>query len=324
MSFQDKVPDAAVLEISAILVVDGDGDGLVALVDRYLAVLGARNVSYEVLVLYDDGDEGMRRAIVELSQRPHLTAIAPRPWGGEDEAIATGLSHAKGEIVVTLPGWPEIDPEEIDMLIDAIGEADMATGKRTGQRHSAARVALAHGLLELLFQQRLEDIFCRTRTGRREMFKKIADLGVRQHFLPLVAISEGYRVREIDVTPAENAVTPALHQLKPGSQISALVDLLSLYVTLKFLKRPLRFFGAIGVPVMLVGGLITAWLMIARLFFDMPLADRPALVFSVMLLVLGIQIIALGLVGEIIIFASSRRIRGYEIEKVLRGRTGGS
>lgn len=290
----DATPPAP--DLSVIMVADGDGAGLAALVRRFLDVLDARGQSYEFLLIHEARDTGMRAAIAEISSLPGVKTIAPRPWVGLDEAGMDGLRHARGDIVVTLPGWSEIEPAGINTLIDAVGDetgADMASGRR-GAPASGVRARLAHGMVRVLFQQQFDDIFCRSRAGRREVFQKVSDLGVRPHFLPLVAVSEGFVVREVDVTPASDAVTPALRRLKPGSHFSALFDLLSLFVALKFLKRPLRFFGAIGMPLVLLGLVITAWLVIARLFFDTPLADRPALVFSVMMLVLGIQIVALG------------------------------
>ena len=308
--------------ISAIMVADGDGDGLPQLVKRYHAVLDARGEPYEFILLYNDMSPGMQRSVAELAGLDNLSASSPRPWRGEDDALTDGVRRAQGEVVVTLPGWGELDPEEINTLVDAVVEVDMATGSRERQLSGTERprVALAHGLVRKLFKQGFNDIFCRTRAGRRDVFKEAVDLGVRQHFLPLVAVYEGYRVQEVPVRVAENAVSPSIKQLRAGSHIAALVDLLALYIALNFLKRPLRFFGAIGLPMIAFGALITLWLVFDRLVLGTALGDRPALVFSVMLLILGIQIVALGLIGEIIIFASSRRMRGYEIEKILRGR----
>ncbi|ETX12743.1 hypothetical protein OCH239_17395 [Roseivivax halodurans JCM 10272] len=315
---------AASLDLSVIVAADGDGAGLVDLVDAYLAALQDRGESFELLLIHDSASAGLRHAAETLATRPGVKTIAPRPWVGLDEAIADGVRHAKGLVLLTLPAWPEIQTAEIGRLIDAVGpETDLATGRCVATRLSPVqktRIALAHRMVRLLFGQKLEDIFCRSRAGHREVFRKAADFGMRQHFLPLVALSEGYRVREIDVAPAPDAVQPALRRLRAGSHVAALVDMLSLYVALNFLKRPLRFFGSVGLPLMAIGAVTTAWLVASRLLLGTPLADRPALVFAVMMLVLGIQIIALGLVGEIVIFASSRRMRGYEIEKILRGR----
>ena len=95
-------------------------------------------------------------------------------------------------------------------------------------------------------------------------------------------------------------------------------DAMTLFVVLKFLHRPLRFFGAIGLPIFLFGLLVTGALIFGRLFMGSALADRPALIFSTLMIVLGVQIIAIGLVGEIIIFASSRQLKQYKVSTILQ------
>lgn len=310
--------------LSVIVAMEGDGQGSAALLEGYLEALSAHGTAFEMICIFDHAASGLGANLAELAARwPVLLPIAQRPWGGEDTALKVGIDRARGATLLTLPGWSEIAPGEIGKLIDSLGTDDMVIGKRTGLRRSGPqrlRMGLTHGLIRLLFGQKFGDVFCRARAGSAEMFRKIADLGVRQHFLPLVAVSEGYRVHEIDVAPEANGTSPPAYIFKPLAHISALVDILTLYVGLKFLRRPLRFFGAVGLPLLLLGGLLLTYLVVSRLVFGEALADRPALVFSVLMIVLGIQIIALGLIGEIVIFSSTRRMRTYEIEEIIRGR----
>lgn len=310
--------------LSAIVTADGDGAGMKALLQGYLEALSAHGRPFELICVFDHESAGIAAAVKELSAEwPMLTGIGQRPWSGEDGALKVGIDRAVGDTFLTLPGWSEIGASEIPRLLDALGEDDMVTGVRQEGSRSGlqrARMGATHGLIRFLFGQRFEDVFCRARAGRAETFRKIADLGVRQHFLPVVAAAEGYRVKEVSLAPETTDAAPPSFRVKPLGYISAFVDILTLYVGLKFLRRPLRFFGAIGLPLFLLGVLITAWLVFSRLVLGEPLADRPALVFSVMMMVLGIQIIALGLIGEIVIFSSSRRMRTYEIETIIRGR----
>ncbi len=310
--------------ISVIVGAEGDGKGLADLLTDFRSVLDKRSESYEMIVVFEHASSGIRAALEPLTTRwPNLKPVPQRPWNGEDAAIKHGIGQAVGDIVLTLPSWPEIDPSSINTLIDAIGNADMVVGKRSKLNRSGiqkARARITHGLLKLLFQQDFEDVFCRARAGHRDVFLKVAELGVRQHFLPLIAASEGYIVREVALPVVKDVDAQAIYKFKPNAHVGALVDVLTLFVGLKYLRRPLRFFGSVGVPLILIGALLITYLVIERLFFGSPLADRPALVFAVLMLVLGIQIVALGLVGEIIIFSSSRRLRSYEIDEVLRGR----
>lgn len=311
------------LEVSVVMVADGRGTGLAELVDRCLSALDMRGGRYEFLLVYNAASEDMRAAVRALADR-NVTGIPLRPWHGLDAAAATGIGRAAGDVVLTVPSWPEVDPQSFGALIDALDGEDtyLATGLRTSQGRSrklGMRAAVLDIILWRLFQTRFKDVFCRTRAGRREVFQEIVSLGVRQHFLPLVAVSHGYGVREVSVRPAVETVAPNLHSLRLSSHLKALADIVALYIALKFLRRPLRFFGAIGLPLIVLGAAFAAYLAISRLLFGTPLADRPALVLSVIVLVLGVQITALGLVGEIIVFASSRLMRRERTKSVVGG-----
>jgi hypothetical protein len=142
--------------------------------------------------------------------------------------------------------------------------------------------------------------------------------GVRQHFIPLLAVWRGFKAGEVELhSPQKSGAKRRRLRFTLLGHFRALIDLLTLFVTLKFLQRPLRFFGFVGALPLLVGLVITTWLAVARLLGSIALSDRPLLIFGVLLIVLGIQIIAIGLIGEIIIFASNRRIKNYEIAEVI-------
>ena len=147
------------------------------------------------------------------------------------------------------------------------------------------------------------------------MTEEIRLHGVQPHFLPLLASERGFRIREVDVRPGPSGRAGV--KLTLLDRISVALDILALYLVLKFTKKPLRFFGMIGVPILLAGVVFCAVLAFARLVYGVQLADRPALVLAVLLVVLGIQIIALGLIGELVIFASGRRIKEHSIERIL-------
>ncbi|MCR9089540.1 MAG: glycosyl transferase family 2 [Rhodobacteraceae bacterium] len=311
-------------DLSVIVIAEGDGKGLADLLSGYRAAIDALGQTYELLFVFDHASKPLAATAAEIAADwPEFTTSPQRPWVDEDAALKFAIERTTGANILTLPGWPEIDPSSIGDLVAALDTADVAAGQRTNLTLSGLqklRARILQGMVGMLFKKRFADIFCRARAGHSEVLRDVAELGVRQHFLPLVAATEGYRVQEVPVRAAPKAATAQLYQFKPFAHVSALVDLLTLFVGLKFLKRPLRFFGSVGVPLIAVGTLMTLFLVIQRLFFEYPLGDRPALVFAVLLLVLGIQIVALGLVGEIIIFASTRRLRTYEIDTIIRGR----
>jgi len=312
------------LPLSVVVAADGDGAGLAKLLARYREALDSRGQAYEFILVFDHRSDGLQTVARQLAEEwPAFVPLPQRPWTGEDTALKLGVDRTVGEVILTLPAWSEVAPSAIHDLLDGMATADMVTGKRTTLERSGLqklRAAGIHWLLRVLFQQRFDDVFCRARAGRREVFLRSAEMGVRQHFLPLIAASEGYEVHELSLALDDHSDAPPVYRFKPNAHFGAVADVLTLFVALKFLKRPLRFFGAIGVPMIFLGLLLTMILVMERLVFGTALGDRPALVFSIMMLVLGLQIVALGLVGEIIIFSASRRMRSYEIDHIIRGR----
>jgi hypothetical protein len=155
------------------------------------------------------------------------------------------------------------------------------------------------------------------RAWRRPVIEEVVMHGVQPHFLPLLAGERGFRITQVDVRPG----LTGLHGVKLGllDRLRVGLDILALYLVLKFTKKPLRFFGMLGLPLLALGLLGCVALTVARLLYGVPLADRPALVLAVLMVVLGIQVIALGLIGELVIFASGRRIKEQVIERIVGG-----
>jgi glycosyltransferase involved in cell wall biosynthesis len=256
------------------------------------------------------------RALKETD--PLVTILALGGETGETAALASGFRHARGETILTLPSHLQVDPNDIPRVVGALNQCQMAIGRRSANNSSLGQRLLAgifHRVLRVLFGHPQSDLVCRVRACRRGVLNEIGIYGFQHHHLaPLVAQQQGFAVDEVDVRPGPASVAV---RRTPLVYLGMLFDILTLYVLLRFTKKPLRFFGSIGTLVLISGLLFTAELAIARLFYAVPLGDRPALILGVLMIVLGIQIIALGLIGEIVIFASGRRIKDYRVEKIV-------
>jgi hypothetical protein len=148
----------------------------------------------------------------------------------------------------------------------------------------------------------------------RSVIDEIVVYGLQHHLLPLLASERGFKTREVDVHQSRTGAAMGLSML---GRLRSALDILALYLVLKFTRTPLRFFAMIGLPLLLVGLMYTGALGIARLFYGVSLANRPGLILGVLLIVLGIQILALGLIGELIVFATGRRLKDYTVEKIV-------
>jgi len=306
----------------SVLITSDQKDGAADMLAGYRTHLDALDRNYEVLAVVNGAHTRQCSELEALAADwPALTVIGQTPWVGEDAALATGLRRSQGALILLLPGWPQIDPADMPALFEKIEQHDMVSAVRTTGNSSGwqgFRRTVFSRTLDRLFGIAPSDPFCRARLVRREVLESTVSFGVRQHFLPIIASQRGHDVAEAKVAPApEAAAGEARYVFKPLGHMRAFLDALALFVVLKFLRRPLRFFGAVGLPIFLIGLIMTLVLVVGRIMGDFALSDRPALIFAVMMVVLGIQILAIGLVGEIIIFAGARRMKQYDVAEII-------
>ena len=304
--------------VSVVVVVLVDEPEVVPSYRAYREALDQGGRSIEFIYVLDEGKsqalEGLRAMAADENEP--LKVIALSRWDDEIGALKSAVRRASGDIILTLPAVLQVEPADLTKVIDAAEDTDMAVAERPKLGASwlyRVQDRLFHGTLRLMFGRPMRDLVCRVRAYKRATIEEILGFSTQQHFLPIIAHDRGFRIDAVDVGVRQSASPHA----RFGSQLRLLSDTIALFFVLKFVRKPLRFFGALGLPLLLTGLLFTGALAIGRLFFDMALADRPILILGVLLIVLGIQTIALGLIGEIIIFASGKRTREYTVEKII-------
>jgi Glycosyl transferase family 2 len=309
--------------VSAIVPVLRDEGAVADLHREYQAALAGDPRPIEFIYVLDRHAHKALAALTALKDEGEaLTLIVLSRWDGEGAALRSAFQRARGGIVLLLSAGRQVDPSDLPKVLDGLAGHDMAVARRAtpgGSWFAALQARLFQSLIRILFGRVIADPVCRVRACRRQVLEDIAGYSVQQHFLPLLAAERGFRIAEVEVRRGEPTDDSGrgLGWLRILSRLGLVYEALSLFVVLKFIHKPLRFFGTAGVPILLVGLIYTAILGFERLFFGSPLADRPALILGILLIVLGIQVIALGLIGEIIIFASGKRVRDYTIEKIL-------
>lgn len=285
---------------------------LAAALDGYRAALEGCAARLRFVVVLD-GPLPQARALLQALRRagwPLEVLALPQPMG-EAAALAVGLGSAGPGPVLTLPPEPVIEPDELPELLAGLERHDMVVAARgPGQGLGSGKF---DRLLRPLFGVAFRDVRSPVRALRGEVAAALHPYGNQHRFLPLLAQAQGFTVGEIVARPC-----PGTQRGSPlRADWSAALDLLTIWFLLRFLKKPFRFFGGFGFALVLLGGLATAWLVAARLFWGVPLADRPALVLSTLMLVLGLQIIAVGLIGEIIAFTYTRDVKDYRVERLV-------
>jgi len=310
-------------DISAIVPVGQRFGDVPKLVDEYASVLRGLDLSFEIIVVLDGPHGGMAQQLSGLeAYRDWLCVITLAREFGESAALSAGFSEASGKAIMTLPGYEQVPPAEITKLVEAGQQSDMAIGvrwPRTGSTLARLRRGGFHGFLRLLTGQRYRDLGCGLRFIKREIIDEIPLYSDRHHFYPVLAASRGFSVREVEITQAPNDSYSGPRSIR--QYLHRFLDILTLFFLVRFTKKPLRFFGTIGFLVGALGLVFLSVLIVQRLFLEVALADRPALLLSSLLLVLGVQIFALGLIGELIIFTHAKELKEYAVRRVIGGET---
>lgn len=290
-----------------------------ALYAEYKAGLAALDMPYELIVVLDGPRPEVAASLQRLLARgENLIVIGLTKRFGEATALMAGFQRACGRVIVTAPAYHQIQGAEIGKLVRALDKADLAIGRRwprTGGHFEGVRRDVFHRLIAT-DGQRFNDLGCGARAMKRRVLEEISLYGDQHRFLPVLANRQGFRIVEVDV--AQSPLDRNERGYPPREYAHRVLDIFTVFFLVRFTKKPLRFFGMVGASTFVIGALLVTYLAIDRLVFLHPLADRPALLLSSLLVVLGMQLFALGLLGELIIFTHARDIRDYQIDEVIR------
>jgi glycosyltransferase involved in cell wall biosynthesis len=299
----------------------GRADDLQTLLREYDDGFSGTGESYEIIVVVDGHPEWMDDLRAAAATNPRLRIIVLARRFGEAAALAAGFDAARGEFIVTLPAYYQVAPSEIPKLIaEAAGGEDMLTAvrwPRHGNAFDKLRRDVFHWLFRFTSGMSYRDLGCGVRLFRRAVASEITLYGDQHRFFPALAARRGFRVREVEL--AQSPKDWVRTRYRTSAYLHGVLDVLTVFFLVRFTKKPLRFFGGIGFAAFGMGALFTAFLIFQRLVFGMGLADRPALLLSSLLIVLGVQTFALGLIGELIIFTHASRMKEYTIRSIIGG-----
>jgi glycosyltransferase involved in cell wall biosynthesis len=308
------------IEVSCVVPFEGRFDDSGALIQEYLVALEATGKSFELVCVIDDRHVHLREKLLETAEKnTRLRIIQLARSFGEAASLSAGFESTTGEIVLTLPAYYQIESGEIHKLIAGLDSADVVIGARWPRVNSSKfeliRRKFFHWLVGRVIGHSFKDLGCSARALKRTVVDEVPLYGDQHRFLPLLAIRRGFRVREVQVSQSAMDINESGYSSRV--YVRHVLDILTVFFLVRFTKRPLRFFGTIGSIMFSVGAIFLSYVIFERVFFDVALADRPALLLSSLFVVLGLQVFALGLLGELIIFTNAKDIKEYTIEKVI-------
>ena len=291
------------LDISVVVPVLNEEESIPNLHQRLSEALQLTGRSYEIIII-DDGSTDRSFEILRNLQAEdeHLRVVRFRRNYGQTAAFAAGFDRAQGDIVITIDADLQNDPADIPALLAKFDEGyDVVSGWRVNRqdRFLDRRLPsiIANGLIRWATGVRIHDYGCSLKAYRREVLADVQLYGELHRFLPALAQSAGARVTEIPVNHYPRRFGKSKYGL--SRTLKVMLDILVVRFLMSFSTRPIHVFGLLGLLSLLVGAVLLIYLAVVRLLLLQPIAERPLLLFAILLTMLGVQLVTTGLLAEL-------------------------
>ena len=308
------------VDITVVVPVLDEAETVVDLAQRVCTILEELGKSFEIVFVDDGSTDGTSDRIrATHNDDPRIRLVRLRRNFGKAAALCAGFDASRGRLLITMDGDLQDDPNEIPRFLDKLEseDLDLVSGWKRKRRDPASKrlpSKLFNWATRKLAQVDLHDFNCGYKIYRREVLEEIALYGELHRYIPVLASRKGFSVGEIVVEH---------HPREHGSSkygwdrfYKGLLDLITVLFITKYTRRPLHLFGLIGLGALGIGLAINVYL--AYLWTrGASLSDRPLLLLGILLMLLGIQVLTTGLVGEMITFKNFHRSDTYSVRERL-------
>ena len=265
------------------------------------------NFEYEIIIVDDGSTDGTGSSLKEIkltNQNLHVVSLA-RNYG-QSTALQAGFDHSTGDVLITMDGDLQNDPADIPKIIDVLKnnhEIDLVAGWRKDRQDSVLNRKLpsmfANYLISYTTGIKLRDYGCSLKGYRRELVSKFRLYGEMHRFIPAIAAEVGAKIIEIPVKHHPRITGKSKYGI--DRTLRVILDLIWIQFSRRYMHRPIHAFGGIGLTMLSAGLLIFLWLFFEKILFGNEIGTRPLLTLGLLLTLLGTQLLAVGLLGELLI-----------------------
>ena len=291
------------MDLSVIIPFYNESQNIPVFFDELCQVLQNSELTWEILAI-DDGSQDATFPLLkgEAIQHKQIKVLRLRKNFGQTAALSAGFDMAQGEIIITMDGDLQNDPRDIPALIAKLREGyDIVSGWREKRQDPffSRRLPsmIANKMISWVTGVNLHDYGCTLKAFKQEVAKNIRLYGELHRFIPAVASWMGVTIAEMPVNHRSRKFGRSKYGI--SRTIRVLLDLITVKFLLTYSTRPIHVFGLWGILSGLAGFALAGYLTIQRLFFGVPLSNRPILLLAVLLIFIGIQFISMGLLGEL-------------------------
>ena len=289
--------------ISIVVPVYNESDSIRLLINEIINVMKSHQLLFELIIVNDGSVDSTSNVLENLSiEIKQLTVINLRKNYGQSAAMAAGFDNSNGDIIVTLDGDLQNDPNDIPKLITNINEGyDLICGWRFQRKDKLLNrripSQIANRLIGNVTGIHLHDYGCSLKAFKHEIIKDIKLYGELHRFLPVLANIEGAKIKEIKVNHRSRKYGQSKYGIDRTFRV--LMDLLTVWFMNKFLTRPMYVFGFIGIISIISSFIMSSYLIVLK-FLGESIGNRPLLIFALILGIAGVQLFSFGLLGELL------------------------
>lgn len=311
--------------ISIVIPIYNEVESLPRLYEAVTSVMSGLDNSYEIVMVDDGSRDGSLKYLEELAAKdPHIVVVSFRRNFGQTAAMSAGFEYSTGEVIITMDADLQNDPEDIPMLIEKIKGRDVVSGWRKDRKDPFFSRKLpsliANWLISKVTGVSLHDYGCTLKAYRRDVIDNIKLYGEMHRFIPAIASWVGADIIEVPTKHHPRRFGTSKYGI--SRTIRVVLDLITVKFLQSFSTRPIHAFGPPGLVMGFAGFLISLYLSYEKIVHGVEIGSRPLLLLGVLLIILGVQAVVMGLLGEMLarIYHESQNKPIFVIKKVL-GRT---
>ncbi len=292
------------MNLSLVIPIYNEEESLPLLFDAIHNALDSLSRTWEVILVDDGSRDKSLDVLQDLAKKDpkHIRVVAFRRNFGQTAAIAAGIDHAKGEIIVLLDADLQNDPADIPMMLDKLDEGyDVVSGWRINRQDTYITRTLpsnlANGLISRVTGVELHDYGCTLKAYRREVLTGFRLYGEMHRFIPVFAHAVGAKIVEVPVHHHARQFGEAKYGLERTFKV--LLDLFTVKFLLSYSSKPIYLFGGTGIGIIALSAALLIFLAIRRLFYGISVFSSPLFPISAMFFIMGFQSILMGLIAEL-------------------------
>ncbi len=296
-------------DLSVILPIYNEAENIPYLYDELVPVLESLGRSFEIIAVDDGSRDNSFALLAALHERdPRLGVVRLRRNFGQTAAFAAGFDRATGATILTMDADLQNSPADIPALLEKIDEGyDVVSGWRQNRWNEGIATFLtrripstmANWLISTVTGVHLHDYGCALKAYCSDVVREINLYGDLHRFIPAVASHYGVTIAEVPVIYRPRKFGQSKYGL--GRTVRVLLDLLTVRFLLSYSTRPIHIFGLMGFVAILLGAIIGIYLTVIKFAHGASLAERPLLLLVIMLMTVGVQLVIMGLLGELVV-----------------------